>query len=154
VPDGLTDTKSITGGEGPAEAPAEAPKLAEGPAAEDDWNVDATPNGDVSSKAGSYRADREARAAGDSDRLPISNGGNATTSDRGDSIDIESERRAGGGAFEQGGARRISNQLVRDASREPIGGATRRNAKTFEAGAAAILDGGPAPPVDDFDHGI
>src|SRR5712691_6287451 len=154
MPDHPADRKSITGGEGPAEAPAEGTELAEGPAAEHYWNIDPTPYGDEGSQAGSNRTDREARAARDTDRLPACGRVDLTTGDREDAIDVESEGRAGGRAFEHCGVRQIPDQFVRDAGREPIGGTTWRNAETFEAGAPAILDRRPAPPVDDFDHGI
>jgi len=154
MPEHPADRESITGGERPAEASAECPELAEGPAAEHHWNIDPTPYGDVGSKAGSNHADGEARAARDTDRLPVCGRVDLTTSDRDDAIDVESEGRAGGRAFEHCGVRQIPDQFVRDASREPIRGTAGWNAEAFEAGPSAILDRGPAPASDYLDHGM
>src|SRR5216684_6465933 len=154
MPDHPADRKSITGGEGPAEAPAEGTELAEGPAAEHHWNIDPTPDGDVGSQAGSNRTDREARAACDTDRLPVCGRVDLTTSDRDDAIDVVSEGRAGGRAFEHCGVRQIPDEFVRDPSREPIRGTAGRDAEAFEAGPSAILDRGPAPAGDHLDHEV
>lgn len=69
-----------------------------------------------------------------------------------DGVGIETKRRTGGGAFEQRSVLQVPDDSVRDRRREPVGGATCRNAEALETWPSPILHGGPAAAVEDLDH--
>jgi hypothetical protein len=100
VPERLTDGKSIIGGQGTAEAPAECAALTKRPAAEYWLNVNPSSNGNISPQAWGDRSNREAGAAGDADRLPRCDRGNLATRNGDSAVAAESEGGASGRAFE------------------------------------------------------
>src|SRR2546430_296022 len=138
----------------PPEPTAEAPALAEGPAAEDERNIDPTPNGDVAPEPGRDRSKGETRAPSDPQHLPRWRSRCLTARHCNDSAGVETKRGTGGGAFEERGVPRVPNDSIRDRRREPVGRTTRRNAVALETWPSPILDGGPAAGVEDLDHDV
>ncbi len=148
------DRDAVTGRQGPPEAPAECPALAERAAAEYDPNVNPAPNRDVRAQPRANRSYGEARAAGDPHRPPSWRPIEMTTRDGNQRISVESERWTSGRAFELRGVLMVANDSIRDGGGEPIGRPTRRNSETLETWPTPILDRGPAAGLDDLDHDV